>query len=1060
MKVQFIDDTLGWAVGEYGTMLHTSNGGTSWYEQEYGRTDNMLSISMTSDTVGWAVGDNGTILHTIDSGDDWTEQTSGTTSGLNAVTFLDNLNGWAAGDNERILHTTNGGLTWSVQHQLFANPATINAIAFIDYNRGWAVGSNRTVFHTTDGGTNWITQTVGITLSSYLTLFFADTSLGFIAGTNGVILRTDNGGTTWSAITSGVSSNLNQIIMQNTFVGWIAGDAGTFLKTVNGGVSWSHFTIGDGSDLSGLAKVSGKLWAVGEFGKILLSTNSGVAWNQLDSGPRLSANWIDFPTDSTGVAVGQTGLILRTTNAGLSWLQQSSPAASTSCYGVKFGDSNHGWAVGDNGTILRTTDGNVWTSQQSPVSHALLGITFSDPYNGWIVGGEFTNFTGVILHTATGGDFWLTQYNNVPHILYGVSFPTVSTGWAVGEAGLILHTTNYGNSWQTQTSGVSNALFWCSFADEQHGWAVGESGVIIHTTNGGTTWSSQNSGVSSNLYSVAAREPSEALVAGDEGTILRTTDSGSHWGSPEYSRTPYSLFGIASLLSSDVWVCGDYGTVLKNIIPHKSVKNVSGLVFNDSNNNGLLDPGEPGMQGWKIKLGGGRIDSILTGIDGSFGFYGVAGGSYTLIQTPRPGWIQSVPALPDTYSFSISSGTPSFVGNFGNYAIHTYPYDVNYRWNIVSLPLNANDMRTSSVFPTANSPAYEFNGSYVAKDTLRHGAGYWLKFPADQTVWIAGEPISSDIVPVQQGWNLIGSINDTIASGSVSSNPAGIIGSDFFDYENGYSASTNILPGKGYWVKTDQAGEIILSTSAATNPTIRKSFGLSGKTSSLNCINISDHDQGFQSLFFGETIDIKNPPASFELPPLPPHGAFDARFDNGSMLALFDPKQDPKKNAIIHIQSSHYPVTISWHIHQSENIHYSIIEATTGVEIIKMVGDSGKVSIQNPSKTMFSLTTQGGVQPSTLPHEFELMQNVPNPFNPATTIQFALPLPSKVRLEVFTLLGQEVAKLVDGDLDAGVHYVQWSPSVASGLYFYRLDAYSTNGERRHFTQTRKMMVLK
>src|SRR5207249_3366412 len=101
--------------------------------------------------------------------------------------------------------------------------------------------------------------------------------------------------------------------------------AGTFLKTVNGGLSWSDFTIGDGGDLNGLARVSGELWAVGEFGEILLSTNSGVAWSELDTGPRLSANWIDFPTDSIGIAVGQAGLIVRTTNAGLTWTQQSSP---------------------------------------------------------------------------------------------------------------------------------------------------------------------------------------------------------------------------------------------------------------------------------------------------------------------------------------------------------------------------------------------------------------------------------------------------------------------------------------------------------------------------------------------------------------------------------------------------------------------------------------------------------------------------------------------------------------------------------------------------------------
>src|SRR5258705_1533431 len=68
--VQFIDASNGWAVGEYGTVVHTTNGGLSWYEQEFARTDNILAISMISADEGWAAGDNGVILHTTDAGAD------------------------------------------------------------------------------------------------------------------------------------------------------------------------------------------------------------------------------------------------------------------------------------------------------------------------------------------------------------------------------------------------------------------------------------------------------------------------------------------------------------------------------------------------------------------------------------------------------------------------------------------------------------------------------------------------------------------------------------------------------------------------------------------------------------------------------------------------------------------------------------------------------------------------------------------------------------------------------------------------------------------------------
>ncbi|MCH8289403.1 MAG: T9SS type A sorting domain-containing protein, partial [Candidatus Marinimicrobia bacterium] len=89
-----------------------------------------------------------------------------------------------------------------------------------------------------------------------------------------------------------------------------------------------------------------------------------------------------------------------------------------------------------------------------------------------------------------------------------------------------------------------------------------------------------------------------------------------------------------------------------------------------------------------------------------------------------------------------------------------------------------------------------------------------------------------------------------------------------------------------------------------------------------------------------------------------------------------------------------------------------------------------------------------------LPTEFALSQNHPNPFNPETTIRYALPEASGVSLIIYNLRGEEVARLVDGEQPAGHHQVTWNASnIASGMYFYRLQA----GE---FVQTKKMVLLK
>jgi len=89
-----------------------------------------------------------------------------------------------------------------------------------------------------------------------------------------------------------------------------------------------------------------------------------------------------------------------------------------------------------------------------------------------------------------------------------------------------------------------------------------------------------------------------------------------------------------------------------------------------------------------------------------------------------------------------------------------------------------------------------------------------------------------------------------------------------------------------------------------------------------------------------------------------------------------------------------------------------------------------------------------------VPSHFALSQNYPNPFNPSTTIRYGLPRRSHVLLTVYNTLGQKVAELVNGDIEAGYHEAQFDgTNLASGVYLYRLQFGS-------FVQTRKLLLLK
>jgi hypothetical protein len=111
---------------------------------------------------------------------------------------------------------------------------------------------------------------------------------------------------------------------------------------------------------------------------------------------------------------------------------------------------------------------------------------------------------------------------------------------------------------------------------------------------------------------------------------------------------------------------------------------------------------------------------------------------------------------------------------------------------------------------------------------------------------------------------------------------------------------------------------------------------------------------------------------------------------------------------------------------------------------------------KNGNTSEFSVSVPTGVEEElrqSIPVTYDLCQNYPNPFNPSTTIRYQLPKRSHVSLKIFNTLGQEITTLVDQQEDAGYYQVQWSPNLASGVYFYSLQAGS-------YIETKKLILLR
>ena len=137
----------------------------------------------------------------------------------------------------------------------------------------------------------------------------------------------------------------------------------------------------------------------------------------------------------------------------------------------------------------------------------------------------------------------------------------------------------------------------------------------------------------------------------------------------------------------------------------------------------------------------------------------------------------------------------------------------------------------------------------------------------------------------------------------------------------------------------------------------------------------------------------------------------------------------------------------------TDTIRFAPVSVGGAAGVIVMTSNS-PTSPDTVKITGEGMASTTGIIEGGLPGTFDLSQNYPSPFNPSTTIRYALPKTANVSLKVFNALGQVMAILVEAEKEAGYYEVHWSPTDApSGVYFYRLQA----GE---FAETKRMILVK
>jgi photosystem II stability/assembly factor-like uncharacterized protein len=208
------------AVGDHGTVLLSDDQGKSWRQAREVPTRVMLtSVSFAGDKLGWAVGHWGLILHTADGGETWKLQRSDTTvdQPLFSVYFSDASNGIAVGLWSLVVRTTDGGASWT-QVKMPALNAKETAgpnLYEIFPGRGailYVAAEQGLVYRSPDSGTTWTLIKTGNRGSFWAGLKLPDDSV-LVAGLNGKIWRSSDEGKTWNELNSGVTASITDLAL-------------------------------------------------------------------------------------------------------------------------------------------------------------------------------------------------------------------------------------------------------------------------------------------------------------------------------------------------------------------------------------------------------------------------------------------------------------------------------------------------------------------------------------------------------------------------------------------------------------------------------------------------------------------------------------------------------------------------------------------------------------------------------------------------------------------------------------------------------------------------------
>lgn len=227
-NVRYLNDSVGVAAGFRGSFHRTEDRGSSWTRIPLPTEYTYPGMAVVGSTI-WLSGENGSILKSTDMGSTWSALESGTDVMLSSISFADAKHGWCASPQRVLLHSSDGGTTWEKQKLDSFLPVT--TLFARSASECWLAGYHGLLMRTSNGGSSW--QKLNAYETDYIRLAFDNRGAGWAVGKRGAIVRAEKNNTSWRLHDLTSAKSLHGITFLPNNQAIAVGEFGAVLKLRN-----------------------------------------------------------------------------------------------------------------------------------------------------------------------------------------------------------------------------------------------------------------------------------------------------------------------------------------------------------------------------------------------------------------------------------------------------------------------------------------------------------------------------------------------------------------------------------------------------------------------------------------------------------------------------------------------------------------------------------------------------------------------------------------------------------------------------------------------------------